>query len=114
MDFTFGIITDGSSDDFIIKIIASIEEQQIPNYEIIIVGNSKITPTTHLKVIEFDESIKNKWITRKKNIICEEAQYENIVLMHDYISLDTGWYKGFLKFGNTFGFCITPIKTWMD
>jgi hypothetical protein len=109
MDFTFGIITDGNSDTLIIKTIESIHQEQIPNYEIIIVGNSNIKPNKCIKVIEFDETIKNKWITKKKNIICQEAQYENIVLMHDYLSLNTGWYKGFLEFGNTFDFCITPI-----
>ena len=30
----------------------------------------------------------------------EVAQYENIVYLHDYISLETGWYEGFCQFGN--------------
>jgi hypothetical protein len=110
MDFTFGIITDGRSDNFILQIIYSIELQNIPNYEIIIVGNSNITGE-NIAVINFDETVKRAWITKKKNIICQSAKYENIVLLHDYVLFDKDWYKGFLKFGNNFEYCITQIKT---
>ena len=41
MDFTFGIITDGKNDEFIRLIIQSIENNHIPVYEVIIVGNTK-------------------------------------------------------------------------
>lgn len=111
MEFTFGIITDGNSDNFITRIINSIIIQNIPNYEIIIVGKTSIASTSLIKIIPFDESVKNGWITLKKNLICHQATYENIVLLHDYIILDTNWYSGFLQYGNNFKFCITQIKT---
>jgi len=110
MDFTFGIITGGNADNFISKIVVSIEEQEIPNYEIIIVGNTNISGN-NISVIKFDENIKRIWITKKKNLICEKAKYENVVLLHDYVCLDKDWYKGFLKFGDNFQYCITKIKT---
>ena len=109
MDFTFGIITDGNNDDFINKIILSIERNNIPNYEIIIVGNTKITSTTKILIIPFNEDIFSGWITRKKNTIACSAKYENIVMMHDYIMLDDNWYSGFLKYGNDFDWCVTKI-----
>jgi len=109
MDFTFGIITIGNNDTMIYRIIESIKNQNIPIYEIIIVGNSSIACESKIKVIDFDESIKNGWITRKKNIISSIAKYENIVLLHDYIEFLPGWYEGFLKFGNDFEFCINKI-----
>ena len=65
MDFTFGIITGGNNDTMINKIIDSIESQNIPNYEIIIVGNS-IVNKNNVRVIAFNENQKDKWITRKK------------------------------------------------
>jgi len=111
MDFTFGIITDGNNDHFINEIIKSIENNNIPNYEIIIVGNTKIEKNDKIQIISFDESIKDKWITRKKNIIAENATFENIVLLHDYVKLEEDWYEGFLKFGNDFEWCINKIKT---
>jgi len=110
MDFTFGIITSGGSDNYINIIIDSIVKNNIPYYEIIIVGNSKIEQTSNIHVIYFDENIKNGWITRKKNIIVNNAKYENIVLLHDYVNLKENWYEGFFKFGNNFDFCITKIK----
>ena len=33
--------------------------------------------------------------SKKKNIITQNAKYENIVYMHDYIVLDNNWYKGY-------------------
>ena len=107
MDFTFGIITCAKTNEFIPQIIQSIEEQRIPNYEIIIVGTCSANSKA-CRVIPFDES---DWITRKKNIIFQEAKYENVVVFHDYIALDQGWYEGFLKYGNNFEVCINPIKT---
>lgn len=110
MDFTFGIITEGNNDAYILIIIDSIERNNIPNYEIIIVGKTQIIHN-NITIIPFDETIHNDWITKKKNIIAEAAKYENIVLLHDYIKLNDNWYSGFLQFGNEFDWCITPIKT---
>lgn len=110
MEFTFGIITDGSNDELIKRIVHSVEIQNIDTYEIIVVGNSAIQ-AARTRVIPFDETVKQGWITRKKNIICQNATYENIVLLHDYVSLDKDWYKGFVEFGNNFQFCINPVKT---
>jgi hypothetical protein len=109
MDFTFGIITSSNSNNYINQIINSIVQNNIPNYEIIIVGNVKMKETDKITVINFDENIKPGWITRKKNIIVKKAIYENIVLLHDYVILDENWYRGFLKFGNNFEFCVTKI-----
>jgi len=111
MDFTFGIITDGNNEDLLHKIVDSIRNNRIPNYEIIIVGNTKLPISENITIIPFDETIKPGWITRKKNIIASLAIYENIVLLHDYIQLDPDWYLGFLRFGNDFGWCVTRILT---
>jgi hypothetical protein len=104
MDFTFGIITTPQTNIFIESIIHSIVKQNIPNYEIIIIGT--ITPPENIDekviIIPFDESIYPGWITKKKNLITENAKYENIVFLHDYVGFDDGWYDGFLKFGSKF------------
>ena len=117
MNFTFGIITINNIEN-INKVIDSIEVQNIPNYEIIIVGcNKTFNLTTLYKLkrkncmcIPFDESMYSGWITKKKNIITQNAKYENIVYMHDYIVLDNNWYKGYLKNGNNFDVIINPIQ----
>jgi hypothetical protein len=101
MNFTFGIITYKGNENYINQIIDSIEKENIPNYEIIIVGEFN-TIREKCIVVPFDETIKQGWITRKKNIITNLSQYENIVYMHDYIRLEEGWYKGQLESGNNF------------
>jgi hypothetical protein len=110
MNFTFGIITSGQNDTILPVIIDSIIKQSIPHYEIIVIGSTTVVHPS-VKIIPFDESIKPNWITRKKNIICEQAIYENIVLLHDYVALCDGWYTGFLEFGSEFDICTTKIKT---
>ncbi len=109
MDFTFGIITDGNNDDYIRLIIQSIENNHIPVYEIVIVGNTKIEPTYNINIILFNETIKPGWITRKKNIIAKTAKYDNIVMMHDYVALAPDWYTGFLQWGDNYDWCVNKI-----
>jgi predicted alpha/beta superfamily hydrolase len=83
------------------EIIDSIENENIPNYEIIIVGESKIV-RENTKIIPFNETIRRAWITKKKNIITQESKYENIVYLHDYVKLNDGWYNGQISSGNDF------------
>ena len=97
MKFTFGIVTGGGQTAYINSIIDSIEKEEIPEYEIIIIG-SFVTPRDRTTVYDFPENIAPMWITKKKNIIAEVAKYETLVLLHDYIKLEEGWYKGFLRF----------------
>jgi hypothetical protein len=111
MEFTFGIITNGRADDNIVKVVESIRTLCIPTYEIIIVGNTALRPprhTSHIQIVPFDESVP-AWITHKKNLICQRAKYENVVLLHDYVVLAADWYSGFLRFGNSFDVCISKV-----
>lgn len=108
MDFSFGIITDGSSDHNISLMIDSIERMNIPNYEIIIIGNSAIS-RKNTTVVPFAEEVLQMWITHKKNLITKNAKYENIVYLHDYIIFNEYWYQGFLIHGNDFNVCMTKI-----
>lgn len=101
MDFTFGIITGGNNEIMINEIIDSIEKENIPNYEVIIVGSCNID-RKNTKVLPFNETVRRAWITKKKNVITHEAKYENIVYLHDYIKLLDGWYNGQLVAGNEF------------
>jgi hypothetical protein len=106
--WTFGIISTNvdMKNIFNSKLGAVIESIYALNieesdYEIIIVGeNSEKTDCTHknIKYINFDESVKNKWITRKKNIIIEKALFDNIIIIHDYVIFDKNWYIGYQSF----------------
>jgi glycosyltransferase involved in cell wall biosynthesis len=108
MDFTFGIVTYKESPNDIQKVIESIYEQKIPNFEIVIIGGHEPLDK-NIIYYPFDDTIRAGWITKKKNLITKLANYENIVFMHDYIYLDSDWYKNFVQFGNDWSVCLNPI-----
>ncbi len=108
MRFTFGVCVCENNINSHEKIIKSIEGLNIPEYEIIFIG-AKECKKDSVRFIEFDESIRNGWITKKKNILCSAAIYENIVLLHDYLKFHDKWYEGFLKNGDDFDICMNVI-----
>ena len=114
MNLTFGIVTYSGHDgtDNIPKvnqIIDAIEQENIPEYEIIIVGDFA-WERKNTRVIKFDETVKKGWITRKKNIITEEANHDIIVYTHDYIRPVRGFYRGWLKFGDDWDIAMNVVK----
>lgn len=109
MKFTFGIVTSPGSDIYLQQVIDSICDQNIPEYEIIVVGGNTAHTDGILQVIPFDETIRENWTTRKKNIITEHSNYDNIVYTHDYLKFLPGWYEGYLKFGDNFTVCMNKI-----
>jgi len=108
LEFTFGIVTSGTNDSMLESVIGSIRSQNMPSYEIVIVGNTSIRGD-RIRVVPFNEGSKKGWITRKKNIVTREALFENVVYMHDYFGLEPGWYEGWKSFGNDFTACMNKI-----
>jgi hypothetical protein len=53
----------------------------------------------------FFDGGRDGWITKKKNMLIEQSQYENVVIMHDYFEFDKNWYKEFVKFGDEWDVC---------
>jgi hypothetical protein len=136
MDMTFGILVNPPNYKQLCFIVNSIINQQIPNYEILIIGsinldtlydnNHDIDNNNEFKKIiniPFDEDIKHAWITKKKNIINDNAKYDTVVFLHDYILFPLNWYNGMLEFNKRekgkWSICMTKIidtngKRWND
>jgi|TARA_B110000263_G_C15245491_1_gene481503 hypothetical protein len=121
MKFTFGITTtkepqrmSRNTNNHIREMIDAIRVNEIPedSYEIIIVGgDNKYQNDNDVTHFEFDDiNPRPGWFTRKKNMITENAKFDNIVFSHDYIRLDKDWYKGFLKFGDDWDICMCIHK----
>jgi len=110
MNFSFGIITCPDTQIFMDKIINSIRALNISNYEIIVVGGTKKRGDTFID-FSYDNYIKPGWITKKKNLITQQAKFDNVVYAHDYIFFDPDWYKGFIKFGDDWDVCMNRILT---
>lgn len=106
--WTFGILTNGKRDDVVDKTIKSIIDLKISHYEILICGEYSNKPRYKIRNLGFNTEIP--WITKKKNFICEEAKYENIVVMHDRYIFDKNWYEGMKKYGNYFEILSCVIK----
>lgn len=101
MQLTFGICTAGGQSQRVQRIIDSIVDEQIQDYEVIVVGDCKVLGA---KMVPFDEA-KPGWITKKKNLIAGMAKKSILVLMHDYIRLLPGWYEAYLGFGEDWDVC---------
>jgi hypothetical protein len=107
MNFTFGIVTSGL-DDRIHIVIDSIEKLNIPEYEVLVIGNSSVN-RDRTTIVPFNESERPAWITKKKNLITKLAKYENVVYSHDYIYYNPDWYIGWLKYGEDYKVCMNRI-----
>lgn len=121
--------TDDECIERIHKIIDDIERLGIPNYEILIAGLDDID-RKNTKAVKCPDSNKNiislndlgfegefyelgGWhpghITKKKNVMCKIAKYENIVLTHDYYTYSEDWYEGYLRYGDQFKVCCNRV-----
>ncbi|MFC1682570.1 hypothetical protein ACFL0X_03050, partial [Nanoarchaeota archaeon] len=94
-------VTGGGRDDWIDKEVKSIINLEIPKFEIIVCGGKyKGKYKDKVKYVSFDHKLA--WITKKKNLICENAKYENLIITHDRFIFDKNWYQGIKKYGNYF------------
>jgi len=105
MDFTFGILTKYDNETQLREVIDSIHALNIPNYQVLVIGEQKREGAEKERYIWFEDSVRPGWITRKKNLLARAANYQNIVLMHDYFVFDKDWYNNFLEFGNNWDIC---------
>lgn len=105
---SFIIVTSGTNDNSVSQIIDSIEKQNMPKYEVLIVGGMTTTISRKNTIhIPFDETLQKKaWLTKKKNIGANRAQYDVLVVSHDYYEFDPTWYEEFEKFGTDWDICI--------
>lgn len=116
--WSFVISTDARNIEMLRKLIESIKTEMNGNseYEIILIGNiteKEIISDDSLTVLQYKDvrmPAVRGWITRKKNIAVKYAKFDKIVILHDYIKLDKGWYEGYNKFGNDFDVVCNRVK----
>ena len=89
IQWTFGIVTGFEDHQRLAEIIDSIKNLSIPEYEILLIGGADtkfINSNENVKIVDFDESQKPRWITRKKIL----ASYRKVSSVeHNQITLPT-------------------------
>lgn len=101
-EITFGIVTNGHNDSDVDEAIKSIIFQNIPSVQIIVCGTYENKYSLPIDYIHFNCNDDRGWITKKKNIIVENAKFENVVIFHDRLKLAVDWYKSLCDWGNGF------------
>lgn len=98
MNISFVIITNGIKSEELLLQVNSILSQNIPNYEIIIVG--KTNHKFNLPQIYFIEDSYNAdrgSLGGLRNKACEVAKYDNLVISDDDMLFTKDWYVNLLK-----------------
>ena len=108
---SFVIVTNGQRDGLLHTIIESIKYQNIPNYEIVIVGFSQINKTLYPEVnyIECKDLAEAGLLGAMRNLACSNAKYENIVISDDDMILSSNWYEE-LKKSEEFKILTTQVR----
>lgn len=110
--WSFGIISNGSKNDWVLEMIKQILAMKISECEIIVCGP---VPGENLpgnvRVLSDDDLITDDRapICKKKNKIILAAKYNNLVLTHDRIRFPEDWYRKMCEYGNYFDVLCTRI-----
>ncbi|BAZ17114.1 hypothetical protein NIES4071_89920 [Calothrix sp. NIES-4071] len=102
--WSFGFITNGSKNEFINEQINRIANLGLDEWEVVICGTFELSLShqEHVKYIPFTEQDDKGWITRKKNLICQAATYENLVILHDRYIIPLDFLEKMKLWGNNF------------
>lgn len=95
---TFAIPTKITSEEqkiLLDNLVHSIEHQSVKiEYEILVCGNYN---DERVRTIDFPEDLNGtSYITRKQNLLLDNAKYETIVMLRDYEILWSDWVDGYL------------------
>lgn len=109
MDVSFIICTSDPNHERLSTCIRSIQDLNIQNYEIIVVGGIRTNKDINRVIfIDFEEDSRG-WITKKKNLGSQLAKYSNLCIFHDYYAFDSSWYIGWSLFPDTWDVACTPV-----
>lgn len=108
LSISFCIITNGKRSDLVKLVIKSIHAQNIPHYEIIVVGRYHTEPEIVYLPAEAVADAGKLGLMR--NIAVSKTKYNNITMLDDDIILSPDWYKAFKEYGNAFDILTSQIR----
>ena len=111
--WTFGMLTTGARLDNVERFIQSVEAHCQDPYEILIVSPIALPDLERyggVRVLRFDQHDDLGWITRKKNLIAQEATYSDILVCHDRFVLAEGFSRSFADWGYSYGLAAVRVR----
>jgi GT2 family glycosyltransferase len=104
--WTFGLLTLGTDRDRVLRYVQSIEQSSPGAYEILVVAPQELdwlAGVPRVRQLIFNERDDRGWITRKKNLICEEAKFSDILICHDRFELAADYFAAWERWGYSYG-----------
>ncbi|MGE0813473.1 MAG: glycosyltransferase [Vicinamibacterales bacterium] len=111
--WTFGLLTTGARLENVERYVDSIAAFCDEPHEILIVSPvdlGAIARRPNVRVLPFAERDELGWITRKKNLICEQARYSDILVCHDRFSLTPDFCRDFAAWGYAYGLAAVRVR----
>jgi glycosyltransferase involved in cell wall biosynthesis len=105
---SFCIITGGTRPQLLDTLIRSIRAQEIPEYEIIVVGRHRDEPG--ITTIHREDYAAAGRLGAMRNLAVRKARHENIVMLDDDIVLSRDWYSNFRAYGEAFDILTSQVR----
>jgi len=87
-------------------VVKRILELKVPEKEILLCGrpDKSFRYFDHVRIVGEDIPAPPVWITRKKNVLAQEARYENLCILHDRVFLPLDFMAVMQRFGDYYPF----------
>lgn len=111
--WTFGLLTTGARLANVERFIESITAFCHEPHEILIVSPvdlGALEQRPNVRVLHFSEHDDLGWITRKKNLVCAEARYSDILVCHDRFSLTPDFCDAMAAWGYSYGLAAMRVR----
>ena len=98
LNVSFVIVTNGNRDGLLHTVIEGIKYQNIPTYEIVVVGKSKIKEDyPEVNYIEEEDLADAGLLGAMITVACSHCKHDNIVISDDDMILSLNWYEELKK-----------------
>jgi hypothetical protein len=111
--WSFGLLTMGNKPKQVLAFVESIGRSVQEEYEILVVTPRRLDyldGIKYLRQIVFNERDEVGWITRKKNLICQTAQYSDILICHDRYELSPTFCSDWKTWGYSYGIAAPRVR----
>lgn len=107
------MLTTGKRLAYVERFVDSIEQHCHEPYEIVLVSPvplNALAARRGVKVLQFTEHDDLGWITKKKNLIAEAAQFSDILICHDRFWLSETFTERFADWGYSYGLAAPRVQ----